>query len=178
MVAHEPMSPYRVTLASGVFTVQARSVQAAILRAQADALDGGVLEGILAPLEVTGPKECVARDPGARRGSGRPPLAPEDRAHNKISKLTLDGPIPKYIGYTDLKALIREYRGRMYDEREFKLKVELGIVPSIIEEGMKTAVAGVRRRKYIWVEVRAWIDSTMKPVLPVLTLRAPVMSRR
>lgn len=54
MAAPEPLSPFRVTLPCGVFNVQARSLQAAVLRAQADALDAGVLDSILAPQEVQG----------------------------------------------------------------------------------------------------------------------------
>jgi hypothetical protein len=99
-----------------------------------------------------------------KRGPGRPPLPPENRVHGSKSKLTLDGPIPTWIGYEDVKALIRAYRTRMYDERTFSLWVEQGVVPSYIEKGLKTAVPGVRRRKYRWEEVRAWIDSQMEPV--------------
>ena len=98
-----------------------------------------------------------------KRGPGRPPKAPEDLAHNTKSRLTLAGPIPHWIGYEDLKALVKAYRGRMYDERNFKLWVEQGAVPSYIEKGLKTAVPSVRRRKYRWEEVRAWIDSQMEP---------------
>jgi hypothetical protein len=103
---------------------------------------------------------------GAKRGPGRPPKAPEERVRNYRSKLTLDGPIPHWICYEDLKCLITQYRGAMYEEREFKLKVEYGLFPSYEEAGMKTAVAGVRRRKYIWDECRLWIDSQMKRVQP------------
>jgi len=99
-----------------------------------------------------------------KRGPGRPRKEEEDLAHKAKSKLTLAGPIPTWIGYEDLKALIRQYRTRMYDERAFALWVEQGVVPSYTEKGLKTAVPGVRRRKYRWEEVRAWIDSQMEPV--------------
>lgn len=99
-----------------------------------------------------------------KRRPGRPRKAEKDKAHNYRSSLTLAGPIPAWIGYEDLKVLIRQYRGRMYDERKFKLWVEAGNVPSYIERGLKTAAPGVRRRKYRWEEVRAWIDSQMEAV--------------
>ena len=112
--------------------------------------------------------------PDGKRGPGRPPKAPEDRAHSYKSKLTLSGHIPVWIGYEDLKALIRAYRGRMYDERNFKLWVEQGVVPSFFEKNLKTAVPSVRRRTYHWLTVtrldgtieqgvRDWIDSQMQP---------------
>lgn len=101
-----------------------------------------------------------------KRSPGRPRKDPEDLAHNFKSRLTLNGPIPVWIGYEDLKCLVRAYRGRMYDERTFKLKVEQGDVPSYIETGLKTAVPSVRRRKYRWEEIRAWIDSQMVPARP------------
>ena len=108
----------------------------------------------------------VSPSAAAKRGPGRPPKNPEDLAHNKKSKLTLAGPIPFWIGYEDVKVLIRAHRGRMYDERVFKLKVEMGEIPSYIEKDLKTAVPGVRRRKYRWPEIRDWIDSQMEPVQP------------
>jgi hypothetical protein len=97
-----------------------------------------------------------------KRGPGRPRKAPEELAHNFKSRLTLDGPIPAWIGYEDLKSLVRAYRGRMYDERHFRLWVEQGAVPSYFEKVLKTAVPSVRRRKYRWEEVRAWIDGQME----------------
>lgn len=97
-----------------------------------------------------------------KRGPGRPPKAPEDRVHGSKSKLTLDGPIPAWISYEDLKALVRAYRGQMYDERNFKLWVEQGAVPSYFETNLATCVPSVRRRKYRWEEIRVWIDSQME----------------
>lgn len=98
-----------------------------------------------------------------RRGRGRPAKPEEDLARNYKSKLTLAGPIPAWIGYEDLCALIRQYRTKMYSERNFALWVEQGFIPSYFEKNLGTAVPGVRRRKYRWEEVRAWIDSQMEP---------------
>jgi len=98
---------------------------------------------------------------------GRPPLAPEDQKHNYKSPLTLNGPIPEWIGYEDLKALVRQFRGRFYDERSFKIWVEVGHpvfgkCPSRIDGlAIGTAWPGVRRRNYHWPEVKAWIQSTL-----------------
>ena len=98
MPAPAILSPYRVTLPCGVFHVQARSPQAAILRAQAAALDGGALDGILIPLQVDGAGGAVQlHAPKVPRGPGRPALLPGDRAHNYKSPLTLDGPIPAQV---------------------------------------------------------------------------------
>ena len=101
-----------------------------------------------------------------KRGPGRPPKDPAKLAKSYKCRLTLDGPIPFWISYEDLKCLIRQYRGRMYEEREFKVKVEHGVFPSYIEEGLKTAVPSVRRRKYRWPEAMAWIDAQMTKAQP------------
>ena len=106
----------------------------------------------------------MVASPTTKRGPGRPSKNPVDLVKNQRSILTLDGPIPRWIGYTDLKALIKQYRGRMYDERTFKLWVDQGAVPSYFDGELRTAVPGVRRRKYVWEEVRKWIDGQMKPV--------------
>ena len=88
-------------------------------------------------------------------------------AGGKVSPLTLAGPIPAFIGYADLKNLVKQFRGRFYDERRFKLWVEQGIVPSYVEDGIHTAQAGVRRRVYRWEDadgdrgVKSWILSTL-----------------
>lgn len=103
-------------------------------------------------------------DPTPKKRPGRPALAPEDRVKNKRSRILLDGPIPRWIGYEDLKALIKQYRGRMYDERKFKLWVEDGDCPSAFDSrAVGTAHPGVRRRAYEWAAVRAWIDEGMVP---------------
>jgi hypothetical protein len=83
------------------------------------------------------------------------------------SKLTLDGPMPYYIGYGDLTHLIRLLRGAMYVEAQFKLWVEDGVIPSFIDTlAIGTAHAGVRRRKYHWPDVRAAIEKRMVPAEP------------
>ena len=95
----------------------------------------------------------VAREMGApeeidftpRRG-GRPPLPPEERKRNYRSSLTLGGRIPVFVGYVDLKHLITQFRGRFYNERQFRVWVEQGVVPSYVEKDIGTAQAGVRRR--------------------------------
>jgi len=99
-----------------------------------------------------------------KRGRGRPRKDPEALEKKRKSGLTLVGIIPHWLGYTDLKCLIKQYRGAMFDERKFALWVDQGAVPSYYDGDLKTNSPGVRRRKYVWEEVRAWIDSQMKPV--------------
>lgn len=72
MASPEPLSPYRVTLPCGVFDVKARSIHAAILRAQADALDCGAFNEILVPRHIGGP-DVEAEKIGS---GGRAPVAP------------------------------------------------------------------------------------------------------
>jgi hypothetical protein len=65
-----------------------------------------------------------------------------------------------------LKALIKQYRGRGYDEKKLRFWIETGVFPSYIEEGIGTAWASVPRRTFKWSEVRECIDSRMKKVEP------------
>lgn len=120
----------------------------------------------------------MTETPTTRR-PGRPALPPEDRKKNKRSTLTLDGPIPKWLGYEDMKHLVKLYRGRFYCERWFKLEVEAGRVPSYFEDGMRTAWAGVRRRRYTWEDhhlpngtvipgIKSWIEGQMVPAPPCI----------
>ncbi len=98
---------------------------------------------------------------------GRPALEPARRKKNYRSPLSLNGVIPEWIGYADLCVLIRQYRGRMYDERQFKVWVEaghpvFGRCPSRYDGlACGTAHPGVRRRVYNWPAVRAWLASTL-----------------
>lgn len=69
-----PLKTYTVTLAAGTFVVQARSLQAALLRAQADALDSGALEAILAPLGATGPGMAIQAAAACDSGHKIPPM--------------------------------------------------------------------------------------------------------
>ena len=98
---------------------------------------------------------------------GRPALPVEDRKKNYKSELTIGGFIPEWIGYSDLKNLVKQWRCSFYDERSFKVWVEVGHpkfgkCPSRIDElAEKTAWPGVRRRKYNWPTVKAWMESTM-----------------
>jgi hypothetical protein len=55
----KPPSIFTVSLQVGTFIVHARSIQAAILRAQADALDDGAMERALAPLHTKGQAVAV-----------------------------------------------------------------------------------------------------------------------
>ena len=110
-------------------------------------------------------------NPGSLQDSkpsvGRPRKPMSEQKHNYRSLLTLDGPIPEWIGYEDLKVLVRQYRGRFYDERNFRVWVEVGhpifgqcASKIYVLDGGPDSV-GVRRRVYRWADVRAWIVSTV-----------------
>lgn len=129
------------------------------------------------PEEVAALLEHFGLPSGALDGDGIPDLPstgmvrrgrPERRKYrNSRSPVNILGPIPEWIGYEDLKKLIRQYRGHMYDERKFRVWVEVGHptfgkVPSRIDRlTQTTGPFGVRRRAYHWEDVRRWIESTL-----------------
>jgi hypothetical protein len=61
MATEAPISRFQVVLGCGAFIVEARSLQAAILRAQADALDSGTLAALMEPVKVEGVGVSVER---------------------------------------------------------------------------------------------------------------------
>lgn len=95
-----------------------------------------------------------------RRGRPRKPEL------EKAGHLPLSGPIPEFIGFADLKGLIRQYRGRGYDDKQLRLWIETGEIPSYVEDGIGTAWESVLRRSFKWPEVRAWIDARMRRAVP------------
>lgn len=95
-----------------------------------------------------------------RRGRPRKPEI------EKAGHLLLSGPIPEFIGYADLKGLIRQYRGRGYDDAKLRFWIETGEIPSYVEDGIGTAWESVLRRSFKWPEVKAWIDARMRLAVP------------
>lgn len=128
------------------------------------------------PMPIPDPAPQPAAQPAdsataAKRRPGRPALPPEERVNHRRSKLTLDGPIPAFIGYEDLKVLVRLYRGAFWAEGTFKLWVEDGRVPSYLDTlAPATAYPNVQRRKYRWEEIKTWIDQHMVRATAIVTV--------
>lgn len=111
----------------------------------------------------------------AKRKPGRPalPLGMAKKAYR--SDINIFGPIPEWVGYEDLVSLIRQWRGRCYDERRLKVWIErghevFGKLPSKVDcLAIDTNTPGVRRRTYNWEKVKAWLIGTLQdPDSPVV----------
>lgn len=139
MNASQPLTSFTVSLSCGTFTVQARSLLAAILRAQADALDDGVLDAPLSPLSISAPGLEAGRTGETQAGS----IA--------SSELCVTSPPEKPLSAHELRRKLGEYHGR-------KTMGQVTLNRAIREKGLPCHQSQFGHgRIFFWSEVLQWL---------------------
>lgn len=158
---------YRIILGCGAYRVLARSEQAAVFRAKAEALDGGATEESIHLVEF------VDEQAGLIEGVEGPARR---RVNAKHPPVLLEGPIPPYITQKEALDLCRQYGVRVSYER-LVIAIAAGEILGAKTYRLGKTNSGGYRVKLTWAGVKAWVDRNLIPIPPNRNLAQIVHAR-